>query len=187
MKLIDKAKRELIIKALELGQSYLTKIENEVLIAVFYDNKTFAEIGGERKLTKSRVTKIFNHALTRILKGLERTQQRINENILLVEKINVLEDMVSKSKVNDRHTKKLELINSLPEITQQILNTRITETDLSTRAKGSLKNGDIETVRELLEWEGRDLLRIRNTGKTTLKEIESFLQKHNLKWRMFDL
>lgn len=63
----------------------------------------------------------------------------------------------------------------------EILNKRIYDTDLSTRTKNSLRSTEIEFVYEIIEYSKNDLMRCRNMGKKSLDEIENFLTLHGLK------
>lgn len=185
MKETDKGKTDLAIKALELGQVHLTKLENEVLIAVFYDNLTFAQIGVKRQLTRGRIKQIYTNALRRILKGLDETDQLIKQIHKLLERNAALEKMLVTYIESEIDSAKEHLLKNMPEATQVILRERIENTELSNRAKNSLSFGGIETVLQLVDLDLKGLLSIRNMGKRTAEEIQSFMQKNNLYWRMF--
>lgn len=73
---------------------------------------------------------------------------------------------------------KLRLLNEkfrTMDMLTQILMTPITECDLSNKAISLLNGCDIKYVGDLVQWTFNDLLKIRNMGKVTLKEIEKFV------------
>jgi DNA-directed RNA polymerase subunit alpha len=64
------------------------------------------------------------------------------------------------------------------------LNLSISELDLSIRATNCLRAEHIETVGELVVRTDEDLLKIRNFGKTSLREIQKKLSKIGLQLGM---
>ncbi len=65
-----------------------------------------------------------------------------------------------------------------------IFNRSIRECGLSVRAMNCLKIVGIDTVGDLVQWNRSDLLKLRNFGIKTLKEIECFLVDHGLRFGM---
>lgn len=65
-----------------------------------------------------------------------------------------------------------------------ILSRGLHEFDLSVRAMHCLESADIHTVGELVKWNRSDLLKLRNFGLHTLREIEDFLTDHQLTFGM---
>lgn len=57
----------------------------------------------------------------------------------------------------------------------KILNTKIEDVDLSTRAKNGLKTIGVNNVKDLLECSVLDIAYIRNIGKLTSYEIKTFI------------
>ena len=66
------------------------------------------------------------------------------------------------------------------------LNTPIQELELSVRASNCLESVKIETVRELVEMNEAELLKIRSFGKTSLREIKRKLADIGLSLGMQD-
>lgn len=60
------------------------------------------------------------------------------------------------------------------------LNMSLAELELSVRATNCLESEGITTVRELLSRDEPTLLKVRNFGETTLKEVKEKLKKHDL-------
>jgi DNA-directed RNA polymerase subunit alpha len=63
---------------------------------------------------------------------------------------------------------------------EQKLNMSLAELDLSVRATNCLESEGITTVRELVTKDEDALLKVRNFGETTLREVREKLKKHNL-------
>ena len=66
------------------------------------------------------------------------------------------------------------------------LNTPIQELELSVRASNCLESVKLETVRELVEMNEAELLKIRSFGKTSLREIKRKLADIGLSLGMQD-
>ena len=43
---------------------------------------------------------------------------------------------------------------------------------------------DIKTIRDLCQWPGKDLVRVRDMGKKSIEEIEDVLERYNLRLGM---
>lgn len=65
-----------------------------------------------------------------------------------------------------------------------ILRRGIFECGLSVRAMHCLECADIHTVGDLVQWKRSDLLKLRNFGLHTIREIEDFLIDHDLTFGM---
>ncbi|ANQ51385.1 DNA-directed RNA polymerase subunit alpha [Flammeovirga yaeyamensis] len=65
-----------------------------------------------------------------------------------------------------------------------MLETPISELELSVRAYNSLKAGEVKTLGELVSLEVRDLMKFRNFGKKTLTELEEMLSDRDLTFGM---
>lgn len=75
-------------------------------------------------------------------------------------------------------------LNSAPVMTDHLRrlceSTPIQSLDLSVRARNCIRSLNVETVAELLARSEEDLLRIRNLGLRSLKEIKAVLRSHGL-------
>lgn len=60
----------------------------------------------------------------------------------------------------------------------------VTELDLSVRAQNCLESENIRTISELVRMKEEDLVKLRNFGRVTLKEIEKKLQERGLRLGM---
>ena len=67
---------------------------------------------------------------------------------------------------------------------RQLLETKLSEQDLSVRALNCLKAAEVETVGDLVRFNRNDLLKFRNFGKKSLSELDELLTTLNLHFGM---
>lgn len=72
------------------------------------------------------------------------------------------------------------------ELIKQLLDTPITELDLSVRASNCLKNANVSTIRDLTMMTEDEISKTRNVGKKSLQEIQEKLAERNLSLGMTD-
>lgn len=115
-------------------------------------------------------------------------QANINTVQLLYEKRNKLSKLLGLGlkSLEEINVKLKELFNDYPEmlnndkvIKNDIINKKITDTDLSVRAKNALNNIGYYYVDDIFGFEQKDLLRYRNFGTLTIKEIEDYINNIN--------
>jgi DNA-directed RNA polymerase subunit alpha len=71
-----------------------------------------------------------------------------------------------------------------PGSLRQRLNRLIDDFGLSVRSLNSLKNSNIRTLRDLVEFSEDDLLKVKNVGEKALSEIAELLQREGLNFGM---
>lgn len=67
---------------------------------------------------------------------------------------------------------------------RQLLNSRLSEMDLSVRALNCLKAAEVETLGQLVKYHRSDLLKFRNFGKKSLTELDELLERNGLAFGM---
>lgn len=67
---------------------------------------------------------------------------------------------------------------------RKLLNTKLSDLDLSVRALNCLKAANVDTLGELVPFNKTDLLKFRNFGKKSLVELEELLERMELKFGM---
>jgi DNA-directed RNA polymerase subunit alpha len=67
---------------------------------------------------------------------------------------------------------------------RKLLQTKLSDLDLSVRAINCLKAADIETLGQLVSYSKNDLLKFRNFGKKSLSEVEEVVKSKNLYFNM---
>jgi len=63
---------------------------------------------------------------------------------------------------------------------------KLIDEGLSVRARNRLKVVDIKTVGDLCGWTRGGIMKIRNCGKKTFRELEGILVKYGLTWGMWE-
>ena len=72
------------------------------------------------------------------------------------------------------------------EMIKQLLDTPISELELSVRASNCLKNANVSTIRDLTMMTEDEISKTRNVGKKSLQEIQEKLAERNLSLGMTD-
>lgn len=67
---------------------------------------------------------------------------------------------------------------------RQLLQSKLSDLNLSVRALNCLKAADVETLGELVAYNKHDLLKFRNFGKKSLTELEELVKSKNLEFGM---
>ena len=68
--------------------------------------------------------------------------------------------------------------------TQEVLNRSIDDVGLSVRSVNSLKNSNIRTLADLVQYQEDDLLKVKNVGEKALGEIAELLRREGLNFGM---
>jgi len=67
---------------------------------------------------------------------------------------------------------------------RQLLNSRLSDMDLSVRALNCLKAAEVDTLGQLVKYHRADLLKFRNFGKKSLTELDELLERNGLAFGM---
>ena len=67
-----------------------------------------------------------------------------------------------------------------PDVIEGLLSVPLNELGLSARAFNALKAGNVVTLGDLVQYNRTDLLKFRNMGERTLKEIENIVRAKGL-------
>ena len=67
---------------------------------------------------------------------------------------------------------------------RQLLKTKLQDLDLSVRALNCLKQAEVETLGQLVQFNKADLLKFRNFGRKSLTELEKLVKSKNLDFGM---
>ena len=98
----------------------------------------------------------------------------------LVTEVEQVEDMLeSEAAVSDSEWEEVD-----SEQLRNLLEVEVDELDLSVRSHNALKDADIKTVGELVQYEEEDMLKIRNFGRKSLQELSEVLDERGLKFGM---
>ena len=67
---------------------------------------------------------------------------------------------------------------------RQLLNSRLSDMDLSVRELNCLKAAEVDTLGQLVKYHRNDLLKFRNFGKKSLTELDELLERNGLAFGM---
>ena len=180
------------------SKSYLTTREYDIVNDVLINKMTFDEIGEKYDLTNERIKQIF-HKSVRMLKYNHNIEKNIQEltnnydalkseyNILklktdfLYDKLKRKYETLKNNNLKEREEKRLNILMTI----DNILNKKLVDCDLSVRALHCLNTLDVSTILDIIYLSDGDLMSVRNFGKGTLNEINSFLKDYGLKVGMF--
>ena len=82
--------------------------------------------------------------------------------------------------INEKKEEEMRKKESQKEGLRQKLSMSISELDLSVRSANCLQSEHIETIGELVSRAEADLLKVRNFGKTSLREVKKKLSEMSL-------
>lgn len=180
----------------ELLQDDLPIIKRcHLIIQRVIEGEDSMSISQELGVSPERVRQILEREMRRISVNAVKYHRLIKENEELKKenatlKLN-LKNM--KSVVADCTTENVVVESDAESVPDSILTKRLIDCNLSVRALNCLHsyygyNGDkwgnfpIETIGDLARHLKTDLLKQRNFGKKTLKELDDFLKEHGLEW-----
>lgn len=85
------------------------------------------------------------------------------------------------------HTKSVDVMTEfVEEPTSKYQNMSIEDLDLSVRSYNCLKRAGIQTVEELTQKTEEDMMKVRNLGKKSLKEVKEVLQNYGLGFKSYE-
>jgi predicted DNA-binding protein YlxM (UPF0122 family) len=168
----------------------LTEQKLEIFNAYYFENKTFDDIRKKYNFTRQGVQSILQKTNSQLLDRLSQINNflAIKENELVVKKLKT-------QNIKLKHTIRIlreECVCGKMKETQEsgvdyshkalkMLDKKLIDCNLSVRALGCLKSAGIETVEQLIEYDLKELLKFRNFGERSLKEIKAFLKENDLK------
>jgi len=191
----ERAIDELLPHLLPMGKSALTSLEYKILTEVLLHGKTFADLSKTLKLTVHRQAQIFEGAITRLINTvndmepdgvlagtlqteLDKTREELAE---------VRFELENTNRELDEKQKKLGALvahEKLPAKARAALDLLIDDTELSARVKGICSRSSIYKVRQLIQFSKSEFLNLRNCGEQSANEVQAFLLKKGLNWKM---
>ena len=185
----------------ERPNCFLNGREKFVVLSRYKERRTLQDIAKEINLTRERVRQIEVSALWKIKKVknifcddfdeyLQVQNQYLEKKQELYNKINELETLIQNVDFllnNDETTMKdiKVFVEKFKEVDQSFVlkNYNIVDLDLTVRSYNCLKRAGIDTVEKLSQLTIKNLLKIRNLGKKSAKEILEKLRELNIELR----
>lgn len=175
-----------------MGDGILTVREAEILTR-FLECADVRTVAKEYDLTPCRIREIINKSINKFWK-LTSYSDIVAENAALKEERNNLHvalahltDANRELKVQCGHWDEdtAAILLECPITEEDVgkcefLFRELREFDLTTRTLHGLMGGNIETVGDMVSLTGRELLKLRNFGKKSLREVEDFVEDHGL-------
>lgn len=188
LKEYENAFRE-ILDFLKSKRLLLSNRQLDILFNLWLENKTPEELGEKYMLTRERIIQLFNKAKKRLVnfplftKGLfEEKEKLIVENrVLTARNRELLNQVVFLEKEIKRCVPD---IKSLKEATpSELFAIPIVDLDLSVRTYNCLKAARIETLGEICNKTINELLKYRNFGRKSLREVTALMQERGLQFK----
>lgn len=163
---------------LNLEISSISNRERTILIEVLVNGKSFSELKDTLLLTTSRQRAILKNAVTRFNNSLIT----INDKLKLHDSL--LLDYYKAQKEKEVMESKLIKQKPINPKLKKILDLPIEQTGLSKRVQNVCLYGEIFHVSDLVRRSPHEMAALRNFGKKGIAEIENFLEKNKLWWKM---
>lgn len=167
---------------LSMAKDILTERQYEILKMLYQDGYTIEMIAEKWMLTKQRVIQIESKTVRklstyRVLK--EKYDDVMKRYIDIKAEYDFLMDMIKrKTKSNKIKYVKTEY----GTLSNEILNTPIDNFDISVRVINCMRNVDIITIRDLIQYKREDFLKFRNFGKVSLAELDNLIKSLGLNY-----
>lgn len=176
----DESTKDLLNILLQMDINTLTPLYKTMLGEVLINGKTFGELKEIVKLPTSRQKVVFKNAVNTLINALKGVNDKLAaydllqaELILAKRSIKNLEDKISKE-------------NAIPPKLKKKLAVPIGKSGLSSRAQQVCSLGNVHSVYDLVSLSRREFLSLRNCGKISADEVETYLYKNGLSWKMFN-
>ena len=200
MRLVENEFEERLIKYFELENCWLNQREQEIIWSFFKDEKTLQKIGDEQFISRERVRQIIAKSVEKLDyfnrkfkwfydddKVLEKlVQEKEVKSKQLTSKIIELEELIERARnlyfdENSTIREVKEYLESLESDFKGIAT--IDDLDLSVRTYNCLRRSGNARIADLLEKKEDDILKIRNLGKKSFKELKEKLNNLGLKFK----
>ena len=184
-------------KAME--NSNLTDREVYCLKAYYKELRNLEDIGKSLNITRARVDQIIRKAIMKLKHSSKELLIQGKDKFELIS-LNEKEEIIKEFKEKIGYDLIIEWIGN-HEITEELLKlcysiintyhnrpkgkeeTPIEDLDLSVRSYNCLKRGGIHTLKDLTSMTRDNMMKVRNLGKRSLKEIESKLKEIGLTFK----
>jgi hypothetical protein len=201
LKLVEEHFDSILNEYFKNPNCFLTSREQTVLLARFKEKRTLEEIGKEFDITRERVRQIERKAICKLNKVrkifytdfdeyLAFEKEHISKTEQLKQTIVELDKLIDKANYlihNDDTTIReiKEFLDLTYEQRQEVLLklSGIEDLDLSIRSYNCLRRAGIETIEELTRKTIEELMKIRNLGRKSLKEIRKKLEELGIELR----
>lgn len=174
----EEAQKELLTALLKLDFKDFSPVYKTMLVEVLINGKTFTELKETVKLTTSRQKAVFQDAVNILKRNLQNVSNTLTS-------YQAMEKELSRSKaviefLEDKTNKE----NGIPPKLKKKLDIPIGKAGFSARVQQICSSGGIHSVSDLVGFSRREFLQLRNCGKISADEVEIYLEKNGLFWKM---
>ena len=194
---IDKLDIELIDKYDEIAEKYLKAQEHFCLTQHCKNEQSLQKIADCLLLTRERIRQIVYKASKKMVhylkcyESLLKKEQLEHEKKVDEEKLNEYrERLVQEFYRRGIYTQEMELVFGTIDVlpTKQQGNEQITieDLDLSVRSYNCLRRANIHNLQELCDKTEIDMMKVRNLGKKSLKEIKNKMAEYGCAFALYE-
>lgn len=171
------------------GEDVLTEREASILYALNAGN-TLSTVSEKFGLTRERVLQIVKKCFRKIysmrtFSDLRREIKTLrSENSMLQRQVDILYNRSNqRSEALAKALAKYGGPAGIHKLTN-LFSERVRDLDFTVRAINCMTAADIDTVADLVQCRKEDILKFRNFGKKSMRELDSFLESNGLSWGM---
>lgn len=175
--------------AVILGFTSHRKID--VLTKIYIEKKSYDEIAVAQNVSVERIRQLFKKGQQEVFKHFKTHSRRINyykkELNTLHSKVKFLENENEDLQLQHKKYQSQvgKLVNNEPNIEEdtyfnKLLNQNIKDIGFSQRIYTCLYQENIHTIKDLIRLDKRDLLKIRNLGNKSIRELTEFVNSVEL-------
>lgn len=176
----------------------LIKARQQAIVSMFIDDKPLEDIAEEFGLTRSRITQILGKATARIAR-LGNYGELMKENESMRQRLDTADEIIRNKDMEIAELRQKLNIATQPEEQEpqeiiemrRLLNTPLTDFNLSVRTINCLVKDwrnrqwvEVNTLGDVVQLQKTDLLKFRNFGKKSLRELDDLLESLNLSFGM---
>lgn len=170
--------KSVLTALLKINPGAISSLHITMLTEVLINCKTFTELSEIVQLTTYRQKMVFQNAVNSLINSLINVNEKLSSYDALKEELLVTQKhfKILESKMNKERSisPKLKKILAIP----------ITKAGFSGRVQNLCSVGEIHLISDLVSVSKHDFFRIRNCGKKSMDEVEAYLYRNGLSWKM---
>ncbi len=172
------ATKNVLTALLKVNIGTISPLYKTMLAEVLINGKTFTELTEIVQLTTGRQKVVFQNAVNSLINSLGKVNEKLSsyddlkEELLITQKhFKILESKINKE------------ISISPKL-KKILSIPIDKAGFSKRVQQICSLAEIHFISDLVSVSKREFLGARNCGKKSMDEVEAYLNRNGLSWKM---
>lgn len=186
---------EIFLAIIEASGDDVLKEREKTILTMLLEGKDVEFVAEEYGLTRSCIMQIVSKAVRKLatvktFSELRREyKQLVFDNANFQNVIEALQNRIKKlERINNIDTAPVSeydyLLGDKGGTFTALMNTPVYDLDISVRSLNCLKGADVDTLYDLVKCNKTDLMKFRNFGKKSLREIEDLLESLHLHFGM---